>query len=114
VLLAKRALARRARPADPARAARWRISSFAADQGIDLAPALTPRELGAALDRHFGVDGSAFAGALERAAYGRPGAHDERALEHETALVLRALRAALGRPRRLRGALSLRAVRGSR
>jgi uncharacterized protein (DUF58 family)/transglutaminase-like putative cysteine protease len=113
-LLVQRALARRARPADPACAARWRISSYAADQGIELAPALTPRELGAALERHFGVDGGAFAGALERAAYGRPGARDDRALEHETALVLRALRAALGRPRRLRGALSLRAWRGPR
>ena len=56
LLLAKRSLLRRALPPDPASAARSRVGSFAADQGLELSPALTPREFGArarvAIRRH--------------------------------------------------------------
>ena len=87
---------------------------FAADQGVELGSALTPRELARALERQFGVDGGAFATALERAAYGPPGAGDEAGLEQETARLLRALRASLGRARRLRGVFSARALSAAR
>jgi transglutaminase-like putative cysteine protease len=110
-LLAKRVLLRIRRPADPARAARERVRTFAADQGVELAPALTPRELGAAIERGFGVPADGFAAALERAAYA-PGARDDPALAAATAGLLDALRRSLGRTRRLRGALSLSGVRG--
>jgi transglutaminase-like putative cysteine protease len=107
----KRALLRLALPHDPARAARQRVRAFAADQGVELAPSLTPRELAAALEHRFGVRADAFARALERAAYGVPGSRDA-GLAAETAALLRTLRATLGRTRRLRGAFALSAVRG--
>jgi transglutaminase-like putative cysteine protease/uncharacterized protein (DUF58 family) len=110
--LAKRALLRLALPHDSPRAARQRVRAFAADQGVELAPALTPRELAAALEHRFGVRADAFAGALERCAYAPPGSRDDAGLAAETAGLLRALRTALGRARRLRGAFSISAVRG--
>ncbi len=112
LLLAKRALLRRALPRDPVRAARERVRVFAADQGLDLAPALTPRELGRALERRFGVGAQAFAGALEHAAYAAPGVRDDAALTAATDGLLRALRRSLGRARRVRGAFSVSGARG--
>jgi len=106
-LLGKRALRRAALPPDAAGAARERVRAFAADQGLELAPALTPRELGAAVEQRFGIEAEAFARALERAAYAAPRERDEPALASATEGLLRALRGALGRARRLRGAFSL-------
>jgi uncharacterized protein (DUF58 family)/transglutaminase-like putative cysteine protease len=110
LLPAKRLLLRRLLPRDPAGAARRRVRSFAADQGLELNPALTPRELAAALERRFGVPADGFAAALERSAYA-PGARDAAGVRAETDRLLAALRGALGRRRRLRGALSLSGVR---
>jgi hypothetical protein len=114
LVLAKRALLRLALPRDAARAARQRVRTFTADQGLELAPSLTPRELAAALEGRFGVQAEGFAEALERAAYAAPDAQDEAALAVETDGLLRALRAALGRPRRVRGAFSPRAISAAR
>ena len=110
LLLAKRALVRASLPRDPARAARERVRSFAADQGLELGASLTPRELGAALERHFGVPAHDFAAALERSAYAAAGARDEAALTTATDGIVDALRHVLGHTRRLRGAFSLRAL----
>ncbi|MDX6600211.1 MAG: hypothetical protein QOE87_4098, partial [Gaiellales bacterium] len=110
LLLAKRSLLRRLLPRDPAGAARARVRSFAADQGLELGPAFTPRELGAALERRFGVPAGGFSSALERSAYAAPGAGDA-GLATETDRLLGALRRALGRARRLRGAFSPRGLR---
>ena len=71
---------------EPALAARLRIGAYAADQGLQPAKALTPRELAAALERRFGVGGRRFrerarAVGLRRAGHGRraPRARDGRA-----------------------------------
>jgi hypothetical protein len=90
------------------------VTSFAADQGVDLSPALTPRELAQALEDRFAVDAGAFATALEYAAYGLPGTRDGGALARETTGLVRALRRSLGPARRLRGALSPRALSAAR
>ena len=65
-------------------------------RGWSLNPALTPRELGAALERRFGVPADGFAAALERSAYAHrpPGTHDAAGLTAETDLLLTALREA--------------------
>jgi transglutaminase-like putative cysteine protease len=110
--LLKRAFLELALPRDTARRARQRVRAFAADQGLELGRALTPRELAAAVERRFGVDAAPFGRALERSAYGLPGAADDGALAAETAGLLRALRGALGPGRRLCGALGLSAARG--
>lgn len=108
LLLAKRAFLRRLLPRDPAGAARHRVRSFAADQGLELNPALTPRELAVALEDRFGVSAERFAAALERSAYGPPGARDAPDLTAETDRLLSALRGSLGRAPRLLGAFSPR------
>jgi hypothetical protein len=90
------------------------VRAFSADQDLDLAPSLTPRELAAVVEQRFGVAAGSFARALERTAYGRPSARDDDALADETAGLLRALRRAIGWPRRLRGALSPRSVSAAR
>jgi hypothetical protein len=113
LLLAKRSLLRRLLPRDQACAARGRVLSFAADQGLELGAALTPRELGTALEQRFGVPAEGFASALERSAYAAPGAGDS-GLAAETDRLLDALRAVLGRARRLRGAFSPRSVSAAR
>ena len=112
--LLKRSLIGLSLPREPAGAARRRVGAFAADQGIELSPALTPRELGAVLGERFGVDASAFAAALERSAYAAPAAETAALLSAETTGLLRALRTALGPLRRLRGAFSLRSLSASR
>jgi transglutaminase-like putative cysteine protease len=112
LILGKRALLRLALPRDPARAARQRVRAFAADQGVELAPALTPRELAAALERRFDVRAEGFAAALERSAYGAPASRDDAGLAAETAALLGALGSTLGLLSRLRGAFSPRALRG--
>jgi transglutaminase-like putative cysteine protease len=104
----KRALLRLALPRDPARRSRQRVRAFAADQGVELGPALTPRELGRAVECRFGVEAGSFAAALERSAYAPLRERDDAALGAETERLLRALRAAVGRTRRLRGLFSLR------
>ena len=114
LLLAKRSLLRRALPRDPASAARGRVGSFAADQGLELTPALTPREFGAALERRFGVPAAGFSSALERSAYAAPGAGEVAGLAAETDRFLDALRGVIGRARRLRGAFSLRGLSAAR
>ena len=87
------------------------MRAFAADQGFQLGRALTPREFASALEGRFGVEASTFGRALERSAYGVPGARDDAALAAETTGLVRALRSALGPRRRLRGVLSRRSVR---
>jgi hypothetical protein len=70
--LGKRALLRLALPRDAAPAARQRVEAYAADQGVELAPALTPRELAGALERRFGSRADAFpAGGRDRGAPAR-------------------------------------------
>jgi uncharacterized protein (DUF58 family)/transglutaminase-like putative cysteine protease len=112
LVLLKRVLLRLSLPRDPVRRARGKVRAFAADQDVELGPALTPRELAGAVERRFGVGTEAFAAALERSAYGRPGGRDDVALTHETNGLLRALRRAIGRRRRLRGLFSVSALRG--
>jgi hypothetical protein len=90
------------------------VRAFAADQGVLLGPALTPRELAGVLERRFGVGAASFAGALERSAYGPPSARDDAALASATSGLLRSLRAARGRRRRLRGLLSGRSLSAAR
>lgn len=114
LLLAKRSLLHLALPRAPALAARLRVGAYAADQGLELGAALTPRELAGALERRFGVAGGAFASALERSAYAAPDGDAGAGLEQETAGLLRALRSSLGLPRRLRGAFSLRGLSAAR
>jgi transglutaminase-like putative cysteine protease len=110
--LLKRVLLELALPRDPARRARQRVRAFASDQGFELGRALTPREFAAALQGRFGVEAASFGQALERSAYGLPGAGDDAALAAETTRLLRALRSALGPRCRLRGVFSLSAARG--
>ena len=112
--LLKRGLLGLSLPRDPAGAARRRVGAFAADQGIDLSPALTPREVGAVLAERFGVEAGGFAAALERSAYAAPAAENAALLSAETNALLRALRTALGPLRRLRGAFSMRSVSAAR
>jgi Transglutaminase-like superfamily len=114
MLALKRVLVRLALPRDPARRARGRVRAFAADQDVELEPSLTPRELAAVVERRFGVAAGPFALALERFAYGRPGSEDDAALAAETGRLLRALRSALGRTHRLRGAVSPRSISAAR
>jgi hypothetical protein len=114
LVLGKRALLRLALPREPARRARQQVRAFAADQGVALGSALTPRELARVIERRFGVGAESFADALERSAYGRPSARDDAALASETSGLLRALRSALGRRRRLRGVLSPRGLSAAR
>jgi hypothetical protein len=114
LVLGKRALLQLALPRDPARRARQQVRAFAADQGVLLGPALTPRELAGALERRFGVGAGSFAGALERSAYGPPSARDDAALASATSGLLRSLRAAVGRRRRLRGLLCGRSLSAAR
>ncbi len=111
-VVAKRVFVRLALPGDAASAARVRVGAFVADQGAELGPSLTPREFAGALERRFGVPAEGFASALERLAYAAPEANGRAGLERETAGLLAALRASLGRRRRLRGAFALRGLRG--
>jgi hypothetical protein len=110
LLLLKRALLRASLPGDPAGRARRRLRAFLVDQGCELGPALTPRELAGAIGRRYSVDASRFATALERAAYAPPAAGDAARLSSQTDALLRDLRSALGRARRLRGLVSLASV----
>jgi transglutaminase-like putative cysteine protease len=109
--LLKRALLQFALSRDPARRARQRVRAFAADQGVELSSALTPREFAAAFGRGFAVEAAPFASALERSAYAPPSARNAETLSDETDGLLREVRAALGRRRRLRGLLSPRSVK---
>jgi protein-glutamine gamma-glutamyltransferase len=106
LLLLKRAILQVALPRDPAARARRRVSAFLADQGWELGPALTPRELAATIGRRYSVEASGFAAALERAAYAPAAPGDAARLARQTDALLRDLRRALGRARRLRGLVS--------
>jgi len=110
LMFVKWALLRLALGRDPARAARRRVTAFAADQGVELPPALTPRELADVLAERFGVQADAFAAALERSAYAPPDAGSAAALRAETSALLCALRSALKPASRLRGAFSARSL----
>ena len=87
------------------------MRAFAADQDVELSSALTPREFAAAVGRRFAVEAAPFAAALERSAYAPPSARNAQALSAETDGLLRELRAAVGRRRRLLGLLSSRSVK---
>jgi transglutaminase-like putative cysteine protease len=109
----ERALLQVVLPRDPARRARMRVRAFAADQGLALNPALTPREFAAAVEGRFAVEAGSFRAALERSAYA-PGAGDEAGLAAATDGLLRAVRGSLSRTSRLRGLLSPRGVSAAR
>jgi hypothetical protein len=105
----------RLRRRDPRRAAeacRAVLVAYALDQGVELPPSLTHRELAAALALAFGVDAAAWGALAERAAFAPAplAAAAAPALCSETRRVRRALRGALAARRRARGALSLRSM----
>jgi transglutaminase-like putative cysteine protease len=110
----KRALLAVALPRESARRARQRVRAFAADQGVELSSALTPREFAGAVGERFAVESGPFASALERSAYASPAERDDAGLSAETDGLLSALRTALGRTRRVRGLLRLRSLSAAR
>lgn len=116
IALVKRGVrARRAATRDPRRlamASRREVLDFLLDQGVEVPRSATPRELSAQLKRLFAVDGDAFAAALAAARYAPPreSRTASRLLRRELRGVLQGLRASIGVPRRLRGAVSLKSL----
>jgi transglutaminase-like putative cysteine protease len=110
-----RELARR-RTRDPRRAAaavRAELAGFLLDQGFDAAAHGTLRELGALVQREFGVDAGRFVATASAARFAAP-AEAARALpdaRRELGELLRLLRRGLSRRRRLRGVVSPRSLR---
>ena len=103
---------------DPRRlagAARSELVDVLRDQGVSVGAGIDAVELRHAVERHLGVPTGAFVEAYTRARYGPPARAVTAARETRTELrtVLRVLREELGTPRRLRGALSLRSLRGA-
>ncbi|MEX2210820.1 MAG: transglutaminaseTgpA domain-containing protein [Gaiellaceae bacterium] len=99
-------------PRRVAAASRREIVDFLVDQGIEIPRSATPRELAVELRRMLGVEAGAFADALAAARFAPP--RESRAaarrVRHELRAVRRGLRGAVGVPRRLRGAVSLRSL----
>jgi transglutaminase-like putative cysteine protease len=99
-------------PRELAAACRQDVVGYLSDQGLELPPSLTLRELGETLDRYYAVNADNLVHDLSLARFGRP---DEarpavRRARGELREVRRALRATLGVPSRLRGAASLRSL----
>ena len=101
-------------PRDPAGAARGRVGSFAADQGLELSPALTPREFGAALERRFGVAGGGFAARSSAPPTPRREPGRRRLSRPRPTGSWMRCAARSDRVRRLRGAFSLRGLSAAR
>jgi hypothetical protein len=99
-------------PRSVASACRRDLVGYLADQGRQVPPSATPRELGDLAQRSFGVDSTPFVVALTTARYGPPAAAEGGA--RRARRELRRLRRGLGRSnglfRRLRGAVSLRSL----
>ena len=93
-------------------ATRRDLVGFMADQGVPVPDSATPTELGAILERQFGVHSPGLVDALTVARFGPPERADEAArnARRELRRVRRALRAKLSLPRRTRGLLSLRSL----
>ena len=105
-------LARR-RPSGPAARSRAKLVSFASDQGLALAPALTNGEVAAELERRFGVEAAPWASAADAARFApASGSAAVEELQRITAGTMAALRRSRTRAERLRGVVSLRALRG--
>ena len=99
-------------PRRVAAACRRDLADFLADQGIRVAPSLTPGELAELLDRELSVDGRRFAAAVTAARFGPP-AEARRAAATaplELRAVERAIRNRLSATERARGLLSLRSL----
>lgn len=99
-------------PRELASACRQDVVGYLSDQGLELPPSLTLRELGETLDRYYAVNADNFVQDLSLARFGRP---DEaraslRRARRELREVRRALRRGLSLPSRLRGAASLRSL----
>ena len=111
--LVKHAVLARRSPSGPSGRSRARLVSFASDQGLALAPALTNGELAAELERRFGIEAAAWASAADAARFApAPGSAAVGELERITAGTVAALRRSRTRAERLRGVVSLRALRG--
>jgi transglutaminase-like putative cysteine protease len=95
-----------------AAACRRDLAGYLADQGHEVPPSATPRELGDLTQQSFGVDASLFVAALTTARYATPAAAEGAARRARNEL--RGLRRGLGRSNglfaRLRGAVSLRSL----
>jgi hypothetical protein len=99
-------------PRELASACRQDVVGYLSDQGLELAPSLTLRELGETLDRYYAVNADPFVQHLSLARFGPP---DEGRValgraRRELREVRRALRRSLGVASRLRGAASLRSL----
>jgi protein-glutamine gamma-glutamyltransferase len=96
-----------------ASAARAELADWLHDQGVEVAPRATARNLADVVESRLGVSARALAAAVTRARYGPPGGAREAARDarRELRLVRRALRAALPPRRRLRGLLALQSLR---
>ena len=92
--------------------ARAELADWLRDQGIELGPGATLRELAITVESRLGVSARAFAAAACAARYGPPSGAAEAAREarRELRLVLSALRERMSPRRRLRGFLALRSL----
>jgi protein-glutamine gamma-glutamyltransferase len=95
-----------------ASACRQDLVGYLADQGLEIPPSATVRELGELVERRYGIDPERFVAALADARYGPPPAARSRA--RAARAELRKLRGRMSRQlavgRRLRGAVSLRSL----
>ena len=99
-------------PRSIAAACRRDLAGFMADQGVPVPESATPTELGALVQRQFGVDARSLVEALTLARYGPPETAGRAAgdARRELRRVRRVLRNRLSVPRRTRGLLSLRSL----
>jgi transglutaminase-like putative cysteine protease len=88
------------------------LADFLADQGVQLPPSATFRELAAALEGELGVSARSFVDAATAARFGPLQASRRAAADARTELrrVLRELRSTLSRPERVLGLVSLRSL----
>ena len=88
------------------------LVGFLVDQGIDVPPSATPRELGEIVQKAFAANPDPFVGALAEARYGPPdGARERvRAARGELRRLRRRMSSQLSLGRRVRGALSVRSL----
>jgi hypothetical protein len=108
----------RYRTRDPRRlasAARAELVDVLRDQGVPIAAGVDTQALRQTLERRLGVPAGAFADAHARARYGPPGAAAAAATEMRAELrrLRQVMREELSLRRRLRGALSVRSLRGA-
>ncbi len=99
-------------PRRTAAACRRDLVGFLADQRLDVSRSATLHEVGAALERRFGVDAGPFVRAAAAARFGPPQAAGEsaRRARRELSSLERELARSLGVGSRARGALSLRSL----